>query len=174
MSYDNSSWLTMRGQLAKDAFSGTLISLVFALLILYLSSRDLITSIVSILCIISVMLSLVGIMKLLGWDIGIIECICLIVFVGISVDYVVHIGHQYEHSIEVDRSLKIKSAYRAIAQSILGSAFSSCLSGIFLIVCQADSLNKFGILLLVTILSSVVTALILLPSVLMTVPRKTK
>ena len=33
------------------------------------------------------------------------ESTCVIVFIGISVDYVVHICHQYIHAVEVDREI---------------------------------------------------------------------
>lgn len=48
--------------------------------------------------------------------------------------------------------------------TIVGGALTSCFSGIVLLFCQADILSKFGVLLLITIVSSMTTALIFLPS----------
>jgi len=51
-----------------------------------------------------------------------------------------------------------------MGETILGGSITSMLSGIFLFFCQAESLNKFGVLLLTTIISSMITALFFLPS----------
>ena len=52
-----------------------------------------------------------------------------------------------------------------MSSTIVGGALTSCFSAMFLVFCQADILNKFGILLLVTIITSMLTALTLLPSI---------
>ena len=100
------------------------------------------------------------------WKFGMIESTSVIVFIGISVDYVVHICHNYTHALETSRKARMDFAYRQIGKAIIGGALTSCFSAGFLIICQASSLNKFGVLLLTTILCSMLTALIMLPSVL--------
>jgi predicted RND superfamily exporter protein len=57
-------------------------------------------------------------------------------------------------------------ALKSTGKTILGGALTSCFSGIFLFVCEADALNKFGVMLLVTIVASMFTSLIFLPSIL--------
>jgi predicted RND superfamily exporter protein len=51
-----------------------------------------------------------------------------------------------------------------MGQTILAGALTSIFSALFLMLCQAASLNKFGVLLLITIASSMLSALIFLPS----------
>ena len=94
-----------------------------------------------------------------------IESTSLIVFVGISVDYVVHIAHQYIDAIEEDRKSRMEHAYNQIGNAILGGALTSCFSAFFLIICDADALSKFGILLLTIILCSMLNSLVFLPSI---------
>lgn len=57
-------------------------------------------------------------------------------------------------------------AYQQMGQTIVGGALTSCISACFLIMCQADVLNKFGILLLTTIVASSIISLIFMPSML--------
>ena len=53
-----------------------------------------------------------------------------------------------------------------MGQTILAGAMTSIFSGIFLCICEADSLTTFGVLLLTTVSGSMITALIVLPGLL--------
>ena len=55
-------------------------------------------------------------------------------------------------------------AYKNMGATILGGALTSVLSAIFLITCQTATLNKFGYLLLATIISSLLVSLIYFPA----------
>jgi predicted RND superfamily exporter protein len=101
---------------------------------------------------------------LMGWEFGLIESICVIVFIGISVDYVSHLGHMYIHAPNENSKERTDYAYRQMGQTILGGALTSCFSGFFLIICNVGMLNKFGILFITTIIASFLTSLIFLPS----------
>lgn len=137
---------------------------MFALVILIVTSGNVYISLLAILCITSIISMLMGVIQLFGWKFGLVESICVIVFVGISVDYVVHICHQYIHSIENDRISRMNNAYKQMGATVVGGALTSCFSGIFLVMCEAESLNKFGMLLLTTIIASMLTSLVWLPS----------
>jgi predicted RND superfamily exporter protein len=101
---------------------------------------------------------------LMGWEFGLIESICIIVFIGISVDYVSHLAHMYIDAPNENKKERTDYAYRHMGQTILGGALTSCFSGFFLIICNVDMLNKFGILFITTITSSFLTSLVFLPS----------
>lgn len=60
----------------------------------------------------------------------------------------------------------MKYAVGQMGPTIFGGAITSCLAGVFLILCQADSLNKFGALLLVVIIVSMITSIFYLPALL--------
>ena len=134
-SYDNWAWLNLRSTLYSDSFYGVLLSLGFALVIILMTSHNPITSILAVVCVSFIIMTLNSVIFLIGWSIKIIESCCLIIFVGISVDYVVHIGHQYAHSLATSRQEKIVHAFRQIGQSIIGAALTSFISAIFLIMC---------------------------------------
>lgn len=53
-----------------------------------------------------------------------------------------------------------------MGSTVLAGALTSIFSGFFLRMCSADALNTFGDLLLVTVTASMLTALVLLPSLL--------
>jgi hypothetical protein len=61
--------------------------------ILILTTRNLFMSLIAVSCISSIILCMMSMIYMQGWKFGMIESTSLIVFVGISVDYVVHIAH---------------------------------------------------------------------------------
>jgi len=91
--YDNWTWLEMRGENILNAFSGIGFSLAFSFIILFIMTGNIYMSVLSIICISAIILQIMGAIKLLGWKFGMIESTCVIVFIGISVDYVVHLCH---------------------------------------------------------------------------------
>ena len=110
--YDNWTWLELRGAAITDAFQGIAVSLGFAFIVMLLMTQNLYVSLISIICISSIILQLMGAIKAIGWHFGIVESTCVIVFIGISVDYVVHLCHQYIHSVEPLRYGRTKAAFR--------------------------------------------------------------
>ena len=95
-----------------------------------------------------------------------IESACVIVFIGISFDYVIHICHEYIHCIHDLRKDRMDFSYKNMGETIFSGALTTSFSGIFLALCEANALNKFGVLLIITILASLIMALIFLPSLL--------
>ena len=109
---------------------------------------------------------MMSMINLLGWDFGLVESICVIVLVGISVDYVSHFAHMYIISPSETKKERTDYAYQQMGQTILGGALTSNLAGVFLIICQVNILNKFGIMFLTTISSAFLTSIIFLPCML--------
>lgn len=92
-SYDNWTWLELRGAVVTNALQGMMFSCLFSFVILVVTTRNWYISLIAIGCISSIILQLLGVIKLLGWKFGIIESTCIIVFIGVSIDYVVHFAH---------------------------------------------------------------------------------
>lgn len=92
-SWNNWAWLELRGAAVKNAVSGMIIGCIAAFCILLLLTSNIYVSLISIFCIFSIIVQVAGMIKWLGWNFGITESTSTIVFVGISVDYVVHLCH---------------------------------------------------------------------------------
>ena len=123
-------------------------------------------SLICILSISSIIFTLMSTIYIFGWEFGLIESACVIVFIGISFDYVIHVCHEYIHCIHEVRKERMDSAYKYMGETIFSGALTTSFSGIFLALCESNALNKFGVLLIITIISSLVVALIFLPSIL--------
>lgn len=109
---------------------------------LFFSTRNIYQSILSIFCVSLIILSIVSIMVMLGWELGVAESISVVVAVGLSVDYVIHLSTVYQHSLHKSRNLKMRQAYKEMGGSILSGSLTSAGSGVFLY--GASDLYVFG------------------------------
>jgi predicted RND superfamily exporter protein len=151
----------------ENAITGIVFGCIFSFFVLMVMTQNIIICLISIFSIQAIIVQMLASIHYFGWKFGLVESTCVIVFIGISVDYVVHFSHQYMSSAFVGRQLRTIYAYKQMSKTIIGGSITSCFSGFFLVTCEADSLNKFGILLLITIISSLLTSLIFHPSLLM-------
>ena len=82
-------------------------SMIFAFIILNLSTMNIIISIFSITCIALIVISVVAIMELLGWEFGVAESIAVVILIGFSVDYVVHLANHFVEAPYKERKKRI-------------------------------------------------------------------
>lgn len=74
------------------------ISLGFAFIVLLLTTLNIVVTIYSIISIACIVLSVVAVMFFCGWELGVIESITIVILIGFSVDYVVHLANHYVES----------------------------------------------------------------------------
>jgi multidrug efflux pump subunit AcrB len=137
------------------------IATVFAFIILLLATGNVVQALFSLLCVGIVIVSVLCIMQLQGWEIGISESISMVILIGFSVDYVVHLSADYMHSPVKERSGKIQQAYTEMGVSILSGSITTFGSGAFLFGGKIILFNKFAILVTCTIFFSYLVAMLL-------------
>ena len=164
--FDNFPIWHLKSIFLSNSLTGIGLNLIFNLIVLILNTKNIYLSLIALLSIVSIIISLISMIPFNGWQFGLTESTCVIIYIGISFDYVVHICHQFNHSISVNRKGKMQDAYAQMGQTVFSSALTSLFSAFFLIVCQTDTLYKFGIFLLVTILLSLVVSLVIFPTML--------
>lgn len=88
------AWLVTQKELVRSALSGMCLSFAMAFLVLNIATGNLITAILSTLTVAGVMsMSLgIGIVGIMGWPLGISESISVVILIGFSMDYVLHIA----------------------------------------------------------------------------------
>ena len=79
-------------------------AICFSFLILLIATGNILLSALAIICVAIVILSTVAIMVFNGWELGVAESVGIVIMIGLSVDYVVHLAADYRHSIHVKRS----------------------------------------------------------------------
>lgn len=54
-----------------------------------------------------VIVTVLSLMFILGWEIGVSESLAMVILIGFSVDYVVHLSSDYVHSAHTSRHDKM-------------------------------------------------------------------
>ena len=108
-----------------------------------------------------VIVSVLSIEYMLGWELGVSESISMVVLIGFSIDFIVHLASDYQHSAHVSRHEKMKQAYEDMGISILSGFITTWGCGIFLAFGYLVTFNKFAVLITTTITISFVVSIFL-------------
>lgn len=87
------AYLAFENAMFYNAIQGMCSSLLFAFGVLLITTRNYIVSFQAVLSILLTIATIMSCIKIAGWSVGIAESIGLIVFIGFSVDYIVHMCH---------------------------------------------------------------------------------
>ena len=164
---------------------GLAITFPVAFIVLLIATGSLIGSCFGIVAIFNIVVSVLGFCKaIMGWYLGIGETIAAVMIVGLSVDYVVHLGHMFlEHTATSESAFP--SAYRwpwtkqgdeiplrrgrrearfhfasvAMGSTVLGGAGTTFGAGMIMFACQFAFFFKFAVLIAVTIFYSLMYSL---------------
>ena len=151
-------WPRMRVEL--EFISGTIwactISILIAAFSIVLFTGNCYLAMFATFIIMSIVACVLGFFVLAGWTLGAIEAISVAILVGLSVDYVLHIGHSYNHSSSMDRKNRTKAALYSIGSSVLAASITTIGSTMILVFCQIQIFVVFGIIVAVTSFCSIV------------------
>ena len=159
------AFLITQQELVRGAISGSAISLSFAFAVLLLSTMNIVTATFSISCIGLIMLSAIATMEIIGWTLGVIESIAIVILIGFSVDYVVHFANHYVESIYDDRYRRVQESLGHIGISIISGAITTLGSSAIVFFATVLFFEKFGILVTFTILFSLFFSLVLFSAI---------
>ena len=159
------AWMPSERAFITSAFQGMTIATVFAFIILLMATRNVIQATISLISVAIIIVSVLCIMQLQGWEIGISESISMVILIGFSVDYVVHLSADYMHSPQAERSNKMQQALQEMGVSILSGSITTFGSGVFLFGGKIILFNKFAILVTCTITFSFFVAMLFFSAV---------
>eukprot|EP01083_Nonionella_stella_P145858 457967_1 len=151
----------LQKQIIREAFVGIFLSLTLAFTVLVLATNNYILSLMCIFVIFCIVVCVMGFVVLMGWKLGVIESIVFVLVVGMSVDFVVHLTEAYLHSnqFHFESVDKARSMLGIVGGSILSGALSTMIGVAWLILAQIGLLNKFGIIILFLITTSLLFAI---------------
>jgi hypothetical protein len=146
----HTSSLWVRAETEERLIQSTLFcaafSVLFALVAVTLFLGNVALAVYLILGIICVIICLAGIMfGIMGWKFGAVEAVGLIVFVGFSVDYSLHMAESYSQSKEIRRMAKVQDAVRRTGGAVFAAAVTSALAGFPILLCTIQVFVKFGV-----------------------------
>jgi Predicted exporters of the RND superfamily len=148
---------------AKSAVTNSIFGVAIAFLVLLVKTRVFLIALFACFTIACVLVSVVGVMVMLGWELGTMESILVGILSGFSVDYVIHLAHEYASSfdentntkyenIDDDTGKRVTKTFNKLGTSLFYGMLTSIFASLPLIIfCQLQFFAKFGIFFMLTI-----------------------
>ena len=144
------TWVT-DSLLVPSGISNMILSLFLAWIVLVLSTGNWMTASIATVTIGMICTIVLGCIQILGWGLGAIESILIVIVVGFSVDYTVHLADSYMASRSVTREGKVMDALVHTGSSVLSGAISTIGASIPMFGAQIIFFQKFGAFVFITI-----------------------
>eukprot|EP00462_Mataza_sp_D1_P024935 CAMPEP_0175132088 /NCGR_PEP_ID=MMETSP0087-20121206/6891_1 /TAXON_ID=136419 /ORGANISM="Unknown Unknown, Strain D1" /LENGTH=1082 /DNA_ID=CAMNT_0016414425 /DNA_START=38 /DNA_END=3287 /DNA_ORIENTATION=+ len=161
------SWTLTQYYLLTSAVNGIFTSFGLMVVVLLVATRNWWVSLIAATSVAGVCLSVFLFMVMAGWEIGVLESICMVIVVGMSVDYSVHLVHAYNHSPLNSRYEKARSALTEMGVSVLGGAITTFGASFFLFFSAMSFFFQFGLFIGMVILCSCAWSMLFLMASLM-------
>lgn len=149
-------WLDTMKNMQTTAIGAVGIALGFSAIVVLFSSRSLELTLFSTASIAYVLAATIASVVGLGYELGFLEAITFAVLIGISCDFVIHLGHAYAHQESGDKEVRTKTALLHMGPSILAAAITTFVASLFMVFCKMNFFSMFGTVLLLTILHATV------------------
>jgi len=160
-------YLAMADAFVSSAWSGMALAIPMSFVVLLISTRNWIVSIFALLDIIGVIACEFCTIQAAGWKLGIIEALSVIMLIGFSIDYVVHVANAYLESQGETRKERMSFALLTMGVSVLAGAITTALSGIML-MCQAFLMfYKMGFIIMTVVIYALLWAMIFFSSIML-------
>ena len=162
------AWTFIESQdaLVLSAMQGIGIALPISFLVMIFSTKNWIVATFATLDILGVMGCGLSVMAIAGWQFGTAESISIVIIIGFSVDYVVHLANAYLECTGDSREERLRFSLLTMGVSVVSGAVTSALAGIFLLFTSFLLFFKMGTIMLVTIISSLIWAMLFFSSML--------
>ncbi len=167
-------------QLITGTYSSLVASMAIALIILLLTSGNIIISVFSIITISFSIADTIAVFVLLGWDLNVLESVVIIMSVGLSVDFSCHYGVAYINSNRIfekkrektskckaiahfiesykhnnkERFLRINDIFTRVGSAVLMAAITTFLAGFSMFPSSLTSFSKMGQFLMLVMCTS--------------------
>ncbi len=147
-----------------------LVSLALVALLLLWQFRSLLLALVGLIPLSLSVLIVFGVMSFAHMELNIGTALVASIAIGIGVDYTIHFIQAYIRGRRISREQALVESYGTTGLAILHNALSVALGFLVLAVSSFTTIQYVGILVAITMLTSSVGALIVLPMVLQWIP----
>ncbi|KAJ1374713.1 Che-14p [Parelaphostrongylus tenuis] len=145
-----STWYDLQRSIVSDVRSSVVVSIsVVALFSLLQLKMQAVAAVLTCMCII---MCATGCVVLLGWEVGVLEAVIVVLVVGLSFDYTLHFGAALPKT--GCKSHRIRQAANLASTPVSLSAFTSFLAGASMLFSQTHAFLQVGVFLIVLTLTS--------------------
>jgi len=153
---------------ASSTSEAVAISFMFSFVALFVFTQNATISALAVLTVLMIVVSLLCWMVVgLGYEFGAIEALSVIIFVGYSVDYTLHIAHTYVAAHYRSRYLRVRASLTECGGSLIASAITTGGAAMFLCACVIQVFVKMGYFVLACTGFSLFYALVFFPALLL-------
>jgi hypothetical protein len=157
-------------RLVKSTLTCAVISIVCALVAILIFTGNVALAIYLVSVILCIVICLAGLMfGVLGWSFGAVEAIGLIVFVGFSVDYSLHMVEAYNQSAYSSRFARAREALLQTGSAVFSAGVTSLGAGGFILCCTINVFVQFGMVVIFNTILSLLFSLFFLCALLMVI-----
>ena len=159
-------YLKIDQSIIHSQFQSLVIALILVLIVVSLLLRSSSSGLYSIIPILVTLVTLFGFMGLTGIALDIGTVLVGSVSIGIGVDYAIHMVSHLNHELRNNKSVKeaITHALSVTGRSIIINVLAVSLGFLVLLLSNLVPLQRFGLLVAVTMISSSAAAMTLLPA----------
>merc|ERR1712178_342203 len=111
-----------------------------------------------------IVISDIAFMFACGRKLGVLEALVLVMIIGLSVDYVVHMADAYLEALADDRLSRTQFMLGKMGSAVVSGASTTIGAAFFMCWCYIPFFQKFGLIILFTVFQSLVTALVFFTS----------
>jgi len=149
------SWTRMETELdtVTSTVEAFVASILFTLATVLIFTGNVLLSIYTVVTILLTVMTLFGyLVFVLRWEFGAIQAVGVIFFVGLSVDYCLHMAHAYNESQGKDRRQKSLEAITHLGTAMLGGMLTTVGSVAFLFPCWIHLFYQLGMMIFANML----------------------
>lgn len=162
-------WFHVQETMNDEVFDGIKLSLFLAFMVLLFATGNVILAAISVSCIVAIVSSVLAFAVCMGWKTSVSEAVIYVMVIGLSVDYVIHLGDAYLECPDERKEDRVQFMVTKMGVSVVSGAISSAGAAIFMMFCKSLFLVKFGMVICYVICVSVVTSLVFFSALLLLV-----
>ena len=151
-------------EVVTAAWSALAFSLAFAFGVLYGASRSARLAALATVSVGHVATTFLAFAVLRGWSVGVVEAVCTMVLVGLSLDYILHVAGAYVRIEDGCMKTRARGALTAVTRSVASGCSTTVGAALFLLGCTVTFFTKFGLFITWTLTAALVQACVVFPA----------
>jgi hypothetical protein len=154
-------------RMVSEAITSMCLAIAISLVTMCLVTWNWLISLIGTFNIVAILGVFMGTWPALGWKFDMFTCLFLIMAVGMSVDYTLHILHAYNECPLETRYLRTKEAVSHMGVTVFSGALTTLMAAAPMFGCTMVFFKMFGTFIFLIILYSIILALLLLVPILL-------
>ncbi|KAK0410953.1 hypothetical protein QR680_005407 [Steinernema hermaphroditum] len=152
--------------LLNDTAVSIAVGLVFAFFVLLFAVRNVVICGLAVFVIFTVIVTTLASLVLLGWELNVVESTIVLLAVGLSFDFVLHIAVAYRHSPEALRLPRTMTAISSTIAPVSLSMLTTAVTGAAMLPANTLAFFQIGLFMVLSSLISWISALFFFGSLL--------